>query len=199
MFLAVEARAKRLQRWRWPAAAIAGVVAIGLSAYGLWVVGQYRLYQLGTGGAGSVYRSAEMPAEWLVALAQELGLRTVVDFRLASPEVDAERAALARIGVEHVHLPSNQVPSEDGVASFLELASDPARRPLLLHCKHGVGRAGVFGALYRIEFEGWSAERAVAEARRLSGYSSFGADTPKARFLRAYESRSQLAAGREQG
>jgi len=33
--------------------------------------------------------------------------------------------------------------------------------PLLIHCMHGAGRARLFAAIYRIEFEGWTVERAA--------------------------------------
>ena len=37
---------------------------------------------------------------------------------------------------------------------------DSSNYPVLIHCYHGVGRAQMFSALYRIEYEGWTNQEA---------------------------------------
>jgi protein tyrosine phosphatase (PTP) superfamily phosphohydrolase (DUF442 family) len=138
---------------------------------------------------GHLYRSAEMTPSRLAETCTRLGIRTVVDFREGSPKVDAEAEALREIGVEHVHLPTGQVPSPEVVDAFLRIMSDKERHPVLVHCEHGVGRTGVHVAIYRIEFQGWSKRRARLEAMLLAGFDSFQKGTDKARFLEAYTPR----------
>jgi len=138
---------------------------------------------------GHLYRSAEMTPSRLAETCTRLGIHTVVDFREGSPKVDAEAEALREIGVEHVHLPTGQVPSLEVVDAFLQIMSDKKRHPVLIHCEHGVGRTGLHVAIYRIEFQGWSKSRARLEAMLLAGFDSFQEGTDKARFLEAYTPR----------
>jgi protein tyrosine/serine phosphatase len=37
--------------------------------------------------------------------------------------------------------------------------------PVLIHCKAGLHRTGVLVALYRMEYDGWSAQRAMDELK----------------------------------
>ena len=48
-------------------------------------------------------------------------------------------------------------------ADFLDVLRDPANLPVLVHCYRGVHRTGSYVAVYRIEFEGWSVEKALEE------------------------------------
>ena len=146
---------------------------------------------------GRLYRSAEYPPWRLAEECRRLGIRTVVDFRMASPKVDAEAEVLGRIGVRHVHLPTHQVPPPEVVDAFLEIMSDEANHPVLIHCQHGVGRTGLHAAIYRMEFQGWSNRCARIEAMLLSGFDSFQEDTDKARFIEAYTPRFRQEQGLE--
>jgi protein-tyrosine phosphatase len=71
---------------------------------------------------------------------------------------------------------------------------DPAYHPVLIHCSHGCGRTGVFTAIYRMEYQGWSNRDALNEARRksgsLPGNKGFRDDNRKAKFLLAYQPRA---------
>ena len=134
---------------------------------------------------GQLYRSAAMPPERLVEKVEENGIRAVIDFRTYG-EDEAERSALAALGVKYFYLPTYQIPPRSVVDTFLELAAQSENRPLLLHCEHGVGRAVLFSALYRIEFEGWPNERALSSAYWGSGLGSFTPDSKKGRFLLKY-------------
>ena len=62
---------------------------------------------------------------------------------------------------------------------------------MLIHCYHGVGRAEMYSALYRIEYEKWSNEEARNGVRSIIKFSSFDDGTPKGEYLKAYKSRNQ--------
>jgi protein tyrosine/serine phosphatase len=40
-----------------------------------------------------------------------------------------------------------------------------ARGPVLIHCKHGQNRTGLIAAMYRVVYQGWSKQQALAEMR----------------------------------
>ena len=97
-------------------------------------------------------------------------------------------------GIRYVWLHSTQVPEPENVEAFLELMDDPANHPVLVHCEHGVGRTGVMSALFRMEYEGWSAAAAIEEARRYAHFGSFGEGQDKRVFLEGYVPRARRPA-----
>lgn len=159
------------------------------SAYTYWAWVEHRFLAV---TAGQVYRSAAMPPEELVAVVRGHGIRTVIDLR--NPEdgdVAGERAALAAAGVTHVNVPSQQIPSESTVTKVVEVLGEAENRPVLMHCADGVGRAVLFSALYRIEFEEWSKEDARRAAFWGSGLGrSFLRGGKKAQFIEDYVAHS---------
>jgi protein tyrosine phosphatase (PTP) superfamily phosphohydrolase (DUF442 family) len=162
------------------------LLLVGIGGYlGYWAaMGRYAVVD-----PDRLYRSAQYAPWRLVEECKRLGIRTVVDFRNASPEVDAEALALGEIGVRFAHLDTGQVPPPEIVDAFLEIMSDEKNLPVLIHCEHGVGRTGVHAAIYRMEFQGWSKRCARFEAMLLAGFDSFQKDTDKARFIESYTPR----------
>ncbi len=77
----------------------------------------------------------------------------------------------------------------DELNSFYEIMDNPENYPVLIHCYHGAGRAPLFGAVYRIEYEDMSNEEARDKTRFLLKGSSFDDDSPKGEFLKNYKKR----------
>src|SRR5207237_1241596 len=77
------------------------------------------------------------------------------------------------------------VPAEKGVKVFREVMSDPANYPVLVHCFAGIHRTGAYCAVYRMEFEGWSNARAIAEVKD-HGYSNLEEDWDILGYLEQY-------------
>ena len=179
---------KRSRRWVYVAVGV--VLAALLVALLMWLrwVQKGRFYVV---SPGQLYRSAVLPPEELIELCRAHGIRTVIDFRKQKDLAKTESLALSKAGVKHVHLPSKQAPDPEVVAGFLKVMDDPEGRPVLIHCTHGVGRAGLFAAIYRMEYQGWPNAKARSEARLLAGFDSFGKDTEKGRFILNYTPRSQ--------
>jgi protein tyrosine/serine phosphatase len=118
----------------------------------------------------SYYRGAEPNRQDYERLAS-LGIRTVID--LKQEGIAAEAAIVQRCGMRFQSIPmsSTSAPTEDVVAQFLKIVSDPANEPVFVHCEGGHDRTGVLTAIYRMTHDGWTAERAFGEMKRY-GYSS---------------------------
>ena len=107
--------------------------------------------------------------------------------------MQAEKTAVAKIGgVNYFSNPSEQVPNEKNIATFTEIMDNKDNYPVLIHCYHGTGRAEMYSALYRIEYESFTNEKARQGVRTMVKFSSFDDGTPKGEYLKGYKSRSQL-------
>lgn len=171
------------------APAIFPVVLLAAGFYAHWEYVDCRFRAV---SPGRVYASARMPPETLKTVVRKYGIRSVVDLREAIDEkslsaTEDEGVALAEVGVRHHHLPTPQVPSTETVARFVEIMNDPENLPVLIHCYHGQGRAVLFSALYRIEFEGWDPDRARRATRLVLEGSNFDDNSGKGRYLIDYE------------
>ena len=79
-----------------------------------------------------------------------------------------------QLGVRYVYLPPDLIPRHlipehrpEAIDKFLALLDDPASYPVLLHCKAGLNRTGCMVAVYRMEYQRWSAAEAVEEMKEL--------------------------------
>lgn len=118
------------------------------------------------------------------------GIRTVVSLRGERPEASwwrNEKAGVEAIGATWIHLPvsSHEAVPPETRGAFFDLVEDRANWPLYVHCESGIHRAGLVCGLYRMQYQGWTAERAIAEMRK-NGFDLRG-DRPAAKaFLRGY-------------
>jgi len=160
---------------------------LGFGAYLYWAHYEYRVV---TVEEGRVFHSSRIPPERIGEFASERSLRTVIDLRYAGAATEAERAACEAAGLRYINIPSAQVPDEETIDAFLKVMDDPSIQPVLMHCYHGEGRAPLFGALYRIEYQGWDPERARKSTRPFAFLGSFRPDSPKGRFLSEYVPRA---------
>lgn len=168
---------------------VAGILAAG-AGYCYKTVFNYNFL---TVTPGQVYQSGAMPPAILENKIQKYGIRAVIDLRSPGDDVDQEHATLAQLGVEHFHIPSGQVPEVAVVDEFLEIMDRCENRPVLIHCNHGEGRAVLFTAIYRMEYEGWNNEHARRVAYWQSGLGNFNPNSRKGRFLSNYIPRWRVA------
>jgi protein tyrosine phosphatase (PTP) superfamily phosphohydrolase (DUF442 family) len=111
------------------------------------------------------YRGAQPTAAGFRELAG-LGVKTVLD--LAGGAGDG--GFVPEGSLKLVHLPMRAWSlRDDRVLEALRVMTDPANRPLMIHCQHGADRTGALVALYRVVVQGWTKEMAIEEMNR-GGY-----------------------------
>lgn len=146
-----------------------------------------------------VYKSGVIPPDQISEYVEDYNLKSIIDLRFPgtedlvnNPEIPAEliaeKNAIDNIeGVQYINLGTDQVPIQATIDKFLEIMDNQDNYPVLIHCHHGEGRAPLFSALYRIEYENWSNEDARAKTRLLLNGSSFDDGAPKGDFLMNYQ------------
>jgi tyrosine-protein phosphatase SIW14 len=98
---------------------------------------------------------------------KRLGVRTVIDLRIAPKRVRAERQLVEGLGMRSINLPmSSEAPTPHELQTFVKTVRDPASQPVFLHCEHGADRTGCLVGVYRVRYDGWSFDRAYREMRR---------------------------------
>src|SRR5262245_56637819 len=142
---------------------------------------------------GVLYRCAQLPVSSLKRLIHDHGIRTIISLRDTADAPDlAEEAYCLKEGIRFVRLPprpwsapDGSVPAEETVKQFCEVMNNPANHPVLVHSFAGIHRTGICCAVYRMEFEGWSNARAIAEMCDL-GYSLLEIHTDVREYLEQY-------------
>ncbi|HEX4132131.1 MAG TPA: hypothetical protein VHZ24_19025 [Pirellulales bacterium] len=160
--------------------AVLAVIGLGWGGYRtFWTYHTKRFQVL---REGVLYRTGQPTELGLRHLVRDLDIRTVVslqlsDFRLyrgwldlGAPDGQCEAEFTTQLGARHVQLPMGEEacwpwPTPWQLESFLALLDEPANLPVLIHCMGGRHRTGTLAALYRMEYDRWPAERAIAEMR----------------------------------
>lgn len=94
------------------------------------------------------------------------GFKAIVN--LCAEQKDDEAPAKQN-GMSYLQLKiiDNTPPTEAQMKQFLDFVTAPENQPAYVHCEAGVGRTGVAVACYRMAAEGWSPDRAIAEAKKM--------------------------------
>ncbi|HVK13027.1 MAG TPA: tyrosine-protein phosphatase [Gemmataceae bacterium] len=159
--------------------------------------GNFRVVQ-----EGVLYRSAQPTADGLGRAIHDYGFRTVISFRDARDDRPDEGVPeawegpyCAKLGVKFLRLPvrvwsyqNGVIPADGNVTKFLDVMNDPANYPVLIHCFRGIHRTGIFSAIYRMEWDGWSNAEAIAEMRD-RGYDTIDRDHDVRQYLETYRPR----------
>jgi len=114
-----------------------------------------------------LYRGGQ-PLDGGMKRLSELGIKSVINLRGEDDLSRQEQKAAEAAGLRYfgVSMPGLSAPADEQVARVLALMDDPANQPVFIHCKRGSDRTGTMVAVYRIAHEGWTAERATAEAQK---------------------------------
>ena len=177
------------------------VVVLGIT--GKYVYDRHINHNFMTITEGKVYKSGVIPPDEIADYVKKYKIKSIVDLRFPgtgddvnNPEVPAEliaeKQAVEKIpGVNYFNNGSDQVPKQENLDSFFKIMDNQDNYPVLIHCYHGIGRAQMYSALYRIEYEGFSNEEARSKAAFPVMFSSFDDGKPKGEYLKAYKSRKQ--------
>jgi protein tyrosine/serine phosphatase len=114
----------------------------------------------------SLYRGAQ-PDEAGVKNLKSLGVKTIINLRLARGAEPAEAAQARANGILYTNIPFAGVgrPTDAEVAGVLALISN-SPGPVFVHCEHGCDRTGTVIACYRIQHDHWSGDDALLEAEK---------------------------------
>lgn len=155
---------------------VAAAVVLAVVVSAAWYAGTYHLRNFHAVEPGVLYRSGQLTPLGLRHALRRHGIKTVVTLRTVrdpdNPYPDAWEEEVCRAaGARHLRIvprpwvvdAGGQLPAEQVVDEFLAVVDDPASRPVLVHCYAGIHRTGTLSALYRLEYQGWTADRAIAE------------------------------------
>jgi protein tyrosine/serine phosphatase len=120
----------------------------------------------------SYYRGAQPEGRDYADLAA-LGVKSVIN--LASDDAQAnEKAMVEGAGMKYFQIPmtTHQPPTAAQLTEFFRIVNDPGSQPVYVHCVGGRHRTGVMTAVYRMNDDGWTADRALAEMKQYK----YGAD-----------------------
>jgi len=159
----------------------------------------HHLRNLHTVESGTLYRSGQLTPTGLEYALRRHRIKTVVTLRTVRdpdrPYLNAwEADVCAAHGARHIRIlarvwsvdEKGELPGEQVVREFLTVMDDPANHPVLVHCFAGVHRTGTLCAVYRMEYQGWDADAAVAEMERYGFGPGRGRETIEG-YLRAYQ------------
>ncbi len=167
------------------------LVGVGFVYHAEWT------YRFLTISKNKVYKSAAIPLDKLSGYLEDYNIKTVIDLRegnIIDPlnpsllnDIQKEEKLVESIdGISYINIPSKQLPSEENLENFYNVLDDPNNYPVLIHCYHGTGRAAMYSALYRIEYENHSPDLARKKTRLWTKFSSFDHDSPKGEWLKKY-------------
>ncbi|WP_281232160.1 dual specificity protein phosphatase family protein [Flavobacterium gelatinilyticum] len=181
------------------------LIALVLAGVGKYVYDMHINHNFETITEGKVYKSGVIPPDEIEDYVKKYHIKSIVDLRFPgtqdlvnNPEVPeelmAEKEAVAKIkGVNYFNNGSDQIPTQKDLDAFFKIMDDKSNYPVLIHCYHGIGRAQMYSALYRIEYEGFTNEEARNKTRAIIKFGSFDDGTPKGEYLKSYKSRKELA------
>jgi protein tyrosine phosphatase (PTP) superfamily phosphohydrolase (DUF442 family) len=110
------------------------------------------------------YRGAQPAPDDYRSLAA-LGIKTIIDLR--NDPTDYEKTDAEAAGLKYINIPMSgwKSPKESDLQAFLKLANDPETGVFYVHCKAGIHRTGVAGAVYRYTRYGWDYDKVYKEMK----------------------------------
>lgn len=138
--------------------------------------------------SAGIYRGAAPTSAGLVKL-RSLGVRTILDLRIAPKTVRKEKKEAERLGMRWVNVPmGSDPPTTKQVDTLLSTLKRAPQEPVFVHCQHGADRTGCMIGIWRVTQQRWSYPQAYAEMRRygFKPYLHSMADAVKARSLSAH-------------
>ena len=144
------------------------ILVAGLGAAGaVWAWRQYlQTYHLATVRDGVLYRDGVRSLREFRTAVARVHPKTIVslvdDTEITHEPFTDEMAFCRDHGIDVVRIPIQLGgwPLSEQLKQFLDLAADPQRQPLLVHCAQGVRRTGMMVAAYQESILGYSGDQA---------------------------------------
>lgn len=174
---------------RWTLAATAVALAVGppIAFYRYEYVQAKRFHEV---TPGRYYRSGQMTTAGFRDIVDRYKIKTFINLQHEDPDPYLtdhwlgagkihESELCEKLGIRYVLLkpdllpPGNRLDSiPPAVDEFLQILDDEASYPVLVHCKAGLHRTGRLTAIYRMEYQAWTAGEALRELRA-NGYGFY--------------------------
>jgi tyrosine-protein phosphatase SIW14 len=166
----------RSSLFRWTFGIILFISLVGIS-FGYFRLRYDHSKRLRVVTPGKIYRSGQLTASGLEEAIERFHIRTVLNLQNEAPDPELDNGMresdyVRSLGVRYAFIdvdlldkwqsPELEPTSLDG---FYALLDDPDNFPLLIHCRAGLHRTGIFTAIYRMEYEGWTRDQAIAELK----------------------------------
>jgi tyrosine-protein phosphatase SIW14 len=110
------------------------------------------------------YRGAQ-PEKGDYQSLKDLGVNTVIDLR--NDPTEYEKTEVEALGMKYINIPMSgwKSPKDRDLNTFLGLLENPETGTIFVHCKAGIHRTGVAGAVYRFTKYGWEYDQAYKEMK----------------------------------
>jgi protein tyrosine/serine phosphatase len=113
-----------------------------------------------------IYRGAAPTPAGLRRL-RAMGVRTVIDLRIAPKTVRKEKTQVESLGLNWINLPmSGDPPTQAQVDRLIGALKAAPHDPVFVHCQHGADRTGCMLGIYRETQQGWDFDKTYKEMRQ---------------------------------
>jgi uncharacterized protein (TIGR01244 family) len=115
------------------------------------------------------FATGGQPTEQAFAKVAASGFRSVLSLRGAGEGIDftRERALVEKAGLRYFNIPVvSSAPRAEQADEFIQLVKEKSNHPMLINCA-SANRVGAFLMIYRVLQQGWSQEKALAEALKI--------------------------------
>lgn len=123
-----------------------------------------------------IYRCAQ-PTDKGFQNLEKFGIKTIINLRNFHSDDDEARGT--KLNLERIRFNTWRIKEQIIIDAMLML-EDKTRGPFVIHCMHGADRTGLICAMYRMLYQDWSKEEALAELTSDKfGYHAIWANIPK--------------------
>ena len=116
--------------------------------------------------APGIWRGAA-PTEAGLRQLKAMGVKTVIDLRIAPKTVKKEGVYARSLGFQWINLPMGaEAPTPKEVSTLLATLKQAPQSPVFVHCQHGADRTGCMIGIYRVTQQNWTYSQAFAEMKK---------------------------------